>query len=249
MSRTLGSVVAVEKAARQRANSKTGVLYKLAQRAAVFAGQSRTYTPFEDLSSGGIQLPAEGNQVQERAELLLTRFADALTPALNLAAVKDWANTSARADVVVNGEILLTEVPVSHLLFLEHQLQDVHTFVSALPVLDPAEQWTRNDQTALWDSEPSHTTRSERHEEALVLHPPTKEHPAQVKAIQVERPVGKWKIVKSSGALSAQRKQMLLDHVSQLQDAVKVARERANQQLAEEGDMGVGEAIFGYLFS
>lgn len=243
MARKLGEVVATEKAARQRANRETGVIYKLVQKAVVFAGLSRTYKPIED---GGVQLPPEGNSVQERVEVMLGNFAAALTPALDLAATKDWANTNAHADVVVDGQTVLTGVPVSHLLFLEHQLQDIHTFTAALPVLDPAEHWTRNDQTGLWDSDAAETVRVERHENPVVLYPATKEHPAQVKLTTVEKPAGIWRIVKSSGALTAQRKGELLARVEKLQDAVKVAREQANQQ--EAPYQSVGAEIFSYLF-
>lgn len=244
MPRSLGEVVAIEKAARQRANKETGDLHKTGQKTVVFHGLSRTYAPFAD---DGVQLPSEGTAVQERVTDLLRRFAEVLTPALDLAAAKDEANTTARADVVVDSQVILSAVPVSHLLFLEHQLQDVRTFLGALVTLDPAEKWSLNDQTGLHESAPASTTRLERREEPLVLHPPTKEHPAQVKATVIEKPVGTWTAVKFSGALSENRKRELLSRTDALLDAVKTARERANQTPAPA--VPVGEAIFGYLFA
>ena len=75
MSRSLGEVVAIEKAARQRANKDTGDIHKTGQKAVVFHGLSRTYAPFAD---DGVQLPSEGTAVQERIPELLQRFAEAL---------------------------------------------------------------------------------------------------------------------------------------------------------------------------
>jgi hypothetical protein len=42
----------------------------------------------------------------------------------------------------VNGKVVLEKVPVTHLLFLEKQVMNLHTIVSKLPTLDPAEKWT-----------------------------------------------------------------------------------------------------------
>lgn len=62
-----------------------------------------------------------------------------------------------------------------------------------------------------------------------------------------EVPVGTWTTRKFSGALTENRKRELLDRVHALQDAVKTARERANQ--AEAPVVSVGAEIFGYLFA
>jgi hypothetical protein len=63
---------------------------------------------------------------------------------LDLAATQDFANTEAKASVVVDGQTILTDVPVPYLLFLEKQLQDVKTFVLSLPVLSIDKDWQRN---------------------------------------------------------------------------------------------------------
>ena len=58
--------------------------------------------------------------------------------------------------------------------------------------------------------------------------------------------VGYWKTVKFSGALPATRIKELLDRVDKLQQAVKYAREEANN--TEVTDQHVGDTVFGYLF-
>jgi hypothetical protein len=58
--------------------------------------------------------------------------------------------------------------------------------------------------------------------------------------------VGYWKTVKFSGALPASRIQDMLDRVEKLQQAVKFAREEANN--AEVEEMKAGEVLFGYIF-
>jgi len=58
----------------------------------------------------------------------------------DIVATQDWANCQAVADVVVDDQVILAQVPFTHLLFLEKQLLDIQTLVEKLPVLDPAER-------------------------------------------------------------------------------------------------------------
>lgn len=59
--------------------------------------------------------------------------------------------------------------------------------------------------------------------------------------------VGNWRTVKFSGALPVKRVNDLLMRVEKLQEAVKFAREEANNMEVE--DVKTGEAILGYLFA
>ncbi|HLY31763.1 MAG TPA: hypothetical protein VKQ36_12110, partial [Ktedonobacterales bacterium] len=57
---------------------------------------------------------------------------------------------------------------------------------------------------------------------------------------------GYWRTVKFSGALPAQRVNELLARVERLQDAVKFAREEANNM--EVTDQKVGERLLQFIF-
>jgi hypothetical protein len=59
--------------------------------------------------------------------------------------------------------------------------------------------------------------------------------------------VGFWRTVKFSGALPARRVNELAERVERLQEAVKFAREEANN--LEVQDQKVGEKVFQYLFA
>lgn len=245
MAQTLGVVVATEKAARQRGNTEAGTYHKLAQKAEPLTGLQRTYAKMDD---DGVDLPAEGKKVQsviEGSGGLMAAFARALIPGLDLAATKDWANTQARSDVVVDGETILTNVPVTHLLFLEHQLEEVRTFFSGLTVQDPAENWTLNTSTGVYQSEPTHTVRFEQTEDPVVMYPATDKHPAQVKMGVKQTAAGTWTTVKLTGAIPVTTKAALVGRVNKLIDAVKVAREKANQVDAPK--QSVGKELFTYL--
>jgi hypothetical protein len=80
----------------------------------------------------------------------LREYVRLLTPALDLTAAKDWANCHAKADVVIGEDVILHDVPVTHLLFLEHQLTEILGFFGALQLTDPAEDWVWDDDEACW---------------------------------------------------------------------------------------------------
>ena len=163
-----------------------------------------------------------------------------------MTATKDWTNCVARAYVVVDGQTVAADVPVTYLLFLEKQLVDLHTFVKKLPVLDAAESWVRDDSTDSWRTEPVRTIRTKKVPRNHVKAEATEKHPAQVEVYYEDVAVGYWTTVKFSGALPAKRVNEILDRVVALQTAVKFAREEANN--AEAVDQRIGAAVFGYLF-
>nr|WP_206314482.1 hypothetical protein [Streptomyces coryli] len=213
------------------------------QKPALLAGISRTYQPKDE---EGEQLPPESTRVQVGAEQVLRDTAATLTRLFDVTATKDWANCTARADITVEGRVLVSDVPVSYLLFLEKQLADVAAFVRKLPVLDAAESWAQDPSTDSWKTEPVRTVRTKKVPRNHVKAEATEHHPAQVEVYYEDVPVGYWTTVKFSGALPQRRVNELLERVEKLQQAVKFAREEANG--AEVTDQHVGDVVFGYLF-
>jgi hypothetical protein len=74
----------------------------------------------------------------------------------------------------------------------------------------------------------------------------TEKHPAQVEVYYEDVVVGTWRTIKFSGALPASRVNELLNRVEKLQEAVKFAREEANN--LEVTEPKVGAKVFQYLF-
>ena len=170
-----------------------------------------------------------------------------LTRLFDVTATKDWTNCRAKADVVVDGTVLLEQVPATYLLFLEKQLVDIHTFIKKLPILDAAETWAFDDSADCWATEPVQTTRTKKIPRNHVKAEATDKHPAQVEVYYEDVTVGYWRTIKFSGALPARRVNDILMRVERLQEAVKFAREEANNIEAE--DHKVGEKVFQYIFS
>lgn len=239
----LNQIIAVEKGVKGKAFQALTEAHHTVQKPTLLAGISRTYQPKDE---EGEQLPPESTRVQVRAEDILREVGATLTRLFDVTATKDTTNAVATADVVVDGQALLTDVPVTTLLFLEKQLTDLHTFVRKLPVLDAAEAWSFSDSADSWATDPVRTVRTRKVPRNHVKAAATERHPAQVEVYYEDVPIGYWNTVKFSGALPARRVSELAARVEKLQQAVKFAREEANA--TEVVDRRIGERVFGYLF-
>lgn len=240
----LNQIIAVEKGVKTTANREITNAYHEMQKAAPLAGISRTYQPKDD---EGDNLPPESTLVQIKVPDLLSEIGTAMTRLLDVTFTKDSANQVAKANVVVDGTTVVTDAPVSHLLFLEKNLTDLHTIVSKAPVLDPAERWTWDDNTGAYATDVTQTTRTKKVPRNHVKAAATDKHPAQVELYYEDVIVGTWSTTKFSGAIPASRRAQLVERIDKLRNAVKVAREEANS--IEITDRKAGDAIFGYLLA
>jgi hypothetical protein len=132
------------------------------------------------------------------------------------------------------------------LLFLEKQLTDIHTFVSKLPTLDPADHWEFSNEANAFQSDKTVRNSTKKVMRNHVKAEATDRHPAQVETFTEDVKVGEWHTVKFSGAISATRKNELLSRVETLQESVKLAREEAN--MADAETPRVGDPVFRFLF-
>jgi len=224
-------------------------VYHDAQRTDRFGGLIRVYAARDE---DGERLPQERKTVQLDADQLIARAVEAWTAQADLMVTKDATNQIAKASVIVDGTVVVADVPVATLLYLEKVLQNVRTFVLSLPVLDPEVDWGSGPDaaTGLWKSAPEETVRTKKVPKSFVKAWPTKDHPnivPQVDTYTEDVIVGTWTKTLFSGALPAGRKTELLGRVDRLAAAVKVAREYANQ--ADVVDRRIGSAIFEHLFT
>jgi hypothetical protein len=243
MAAKLNQIIAVEKGIKSRSFQELTEAHHQLQKQTVLSGISRTYRPREE---EGEQLPPESTKVQVKAQDVIRQTVDVLTKLFDATATKDWANCNAKADVVVDGQTLISQAPATYLLFLEKQLTDLHTFIKKLPILDAGETWAFDASADCWATEPVQTLRTKKVPRNHVKAEATEKHPAQVEVYYEDVTVGYWRTVKFSGALPAQRVNELLERVERLQEAVKFAREEANNMEVEE--QKVGERFFKYLF-
>lgn len=240
----LHQILAAEKGVKGRSARTFTDAHHTVAKTALLSGIARTYQPHDD---DGERLPSESTPVQVNVRDAITDVTDALTELFDVVITKDAANQVATADLVVDDVVLVPGVPVTTLLFLEKQLTDIYTFVRKLPVLDPAESWSFDEQRGHYATAPVETARSKKIMKTHVAYPATTEHPAQTQTYGEDIQVGLWTTRKFSGALPAARVAELTARVVRLQKAVTAARQKANG--LDVLDRRMGELVLGYLFA
>jgi hypothetical protein len=219
--------------------------YHTIQRGAGWDGFSKTYKPLND---EGTRLAPKTQLVTLKADDLWTEFQEHYGQLMNAAATKDYANTSAKADVVVNGEKIMEGVPTTYLLWLDHALVDVRTFLTKLPTLPADEIWTYDaDRGHHVSKEPEITTRTEQHAKALLLVDHSKEHPAQTTVVQETETVGEWSNTRFHGGIPADTRKKLLARTQVLLEAIRNALSEANSVKVEKQEPS--STVFDFITS
>ena len=221
----LHQLLAVAQGTKQRSQQALTKFYHAVQKPEPFSGILKIYRPKDE---DGEKLPSEGVRVQRDAAALLQEVIDELKPMYSIVGDIDRTNQAAMASVEIDGRVILADVPVSTLLWMEKQLADLRTVLGSLPVLNPEHTWAKDASTDMWTTPERVTVRAKKiprnHEKA----PATDKHPAQVEVYYEDVNVGTWHTRILSGGMPQVEVRTLQKRLEVLRDAVKDARERAN---------------------
>src|SRR5260221_5335336 len=102
----LNQIIAVEKGIKSQSFQELTEAHHALQKPSLLSGIARTYRPKDE---EGESLPPESTKVQVRAEEIVRGTAAVLTKLFDVTATKDWANCKAKADIIVEGNILLSQ--------------------------------------------------------------------------------------------------------------------------------------------
>lgn len=163
---------------------------------------------------------------------------------------KEATNQKAFADIVVDDHTLATGVPATVLLGLETKLAELRAVYEAIPTLAPGPTWEvdveRRKQGGVYRSvHPDTTFRTRKTVKPIIMAPATKEHPAQVQAIQEDLPVARITSMHWSGMITSAQKSDLIARLDKLLRATKRARQRANATEVEKG--AIGKKLFDFI--
>lgn len=239
----LNQIVAVVNGVKTKTARTLTDVYQNLKKDQLFDGISRTYQPVDE---DGETQPPEQKLVQATTNDSILVVKEALTNMFDTIYTQDVANSQATANVVVEDKVLASGVPITYLLFLEKQLTDIHTFVNSLPVLDPAFEWTFDENRGAYATKPMSTNKTKKVFRNHVKSEATKEHPAQVEVYSEDVKIGEWATVKFSGAMPVAEKKRMLERVNKLSNAIKMAREEANS--IEIVNKAIAEALLEYIF-
>ena len=206
----------------------------------VFIGTKRTY---ETLIDGGTELDPEGKELTTTVTKVLDALIQPVKRSIDVAYQKELGNTKASADLIIDDEVLASDVPATALLNLETKLKALRALYGHIPTLQDGVAWAvRTD--GVYENK-GVKTRTEKQLDSKILYNATEHHPAQIEKISKDVPVGKWTTVVEAGLLSSAEKTRLLERIDALLIATKKARMRANDTDYEK--VTIGKKIFDYI--
>lgn len=242
----LHEVVAIRKGIKARTYSELGDVHKENQKAGLFQGRVKE---FKALDEAGETFPNESQKVQRFAEDALKKARKLRTEALDIEATQEYGNLEAKGDVILDGKVIIANVPATLLIHLEKELTDFRTFIAEMPTLDDSKSWTKDPNSGVYRADTEITHKTKKVQRAIVKYDAVirdgQALPAQTEMISEDVVTGHWHTTHLSGALPVPRKEELLDKVERLRDAVKQARARANDTTVSRKE--IGGAIFSYL--
>ena len=215
-----------------------------------FEGHSKSLKMIEETpANSAIEAQAREEKPVATTVLDTLEYAlDVFGKAEDLQFQKNSTNRHAVGTVSIEGEITLTDMPVDELLGLEARLAKIRELIDAVPTLDASRHWVHDDNAGanVWSTRyPEETTKTEKQLVPIVMHEATVEHPAQVQAVTRDAVVGKFTMVKRSGAATALQKAEAIKRIDRLVVEVKKARMRANE--TEVDDCSISQALVDYI--
>lgn len=215
-----------------------------------FAGHSRRLKMLESTAANEVleQQAAEEKDVPTNVYDTLEYALGIYARAEDLQLQKNATNRRATGTVMWKGQALFEDLPVDELLGLEARLTQIRQLVMAIPTLDATKHWEKADYAGknLWVLKyPEESTKTEKMMTPVEMAPATDKHPAQVQAVTKDVVVGKFSMIKRSGAATAVQKAELIKRIDELMIEVKKARMRANE--AEVEAVTIGAKLVDFL--
>jgi len=162
---------------------------------------------------------------------------------------KERTNQEAKADLVVDGVVIATDLPATFLLGLESKLKLIRgNIYETIPTLQPGIKWEMDESVGKNVYHMVHSEEKFRTKKIIKNHvvaEATKEHPAQVQTYNEDEKIAKVITDKWCGMISPADKSDILSRLDKLIRAVKKARQKAN--CTEVVKVSVGDILFSYL--
>lgn len=198
---------------------------------ALFQGRKKVFNPTTGSDNDDLS-----EQVREEVPLTTTvakefKFClDKFGETVDLLATIDRANTLAKADVVVGGEVMFKDVPATFLVHLEKRLNQILLLVKNIPTADPVKGFApdRSLGENVLAARPVTRDSTNKVEEWVTVVEPTDKHPAQIKLMTKDVKIGELTTFEWSGLPTTAQKSNLILRATELRDAIVTARARAN---------------------
>lgn len=167
---------------------------------------------------------------------------------LDVVLQKESTNQLAVADIIVDGIVLAEKVPATFLLGLENKLKEIRNIYMAIPTLDVSVKWeeaTDIGKNIYRQVHPETAVKTKKMFQHQILVEPTQFHPAQVEKWEEQIPVGTFTKENWCSMITSTRKAQLLERIDKLSNAIKKARQRANN--TEVIKVNIGEKLMNFI--
>jgi hypothetical protein len=233
----------------QAQKCRTELQSTLEKKRHLFAQKLVTFTP---LAEGAPAETREQSDIQTTVKKEVEWLSNIIKKAVDASYAIDVANTTAKADVVLeDGTTLLKDVPATALLQLEKRVKEVSEFIHTIPTLDPAKGFEPDTsrEAGIYKAREVLKSSTQKIQEPLTLSPATKEHPAQVQLVTKDVKVGTIQELEWSSLITPALKADLLERSEALFRAITQARSRANDIEVDAKSHKIGKKLLEYVFS
>lgn len=213
----------------------------------LFSGRHKTTKMFEEGRSN--EDTVEAQAVTETVDSKLAYISESIANMINVTAMKETANQSANADIIVDGVKIAENVPATMLLNLEHKLSNIRDVLLAIPTLSSGIHWESDPGSGVGifrTKLPDITFRTEKEVKHKVLVAATDKHPAQIEKWSEDVKVGRIETTNYSGMISPAKKSEYMTRIDKLMSAVKTARQRANAVEVNKS-IDIGNNLMAYV--
>lgn len=219
----------------------------------LFGGKLRTLNMFDTSPEKAVEMKAV--EAKERTEIKISSTVPdsmnylgcILADYYDVVYQKEATNQLAKQDIIIDGVVIIKDVPVTFLLSMENRLKDLRNVVLEIPTLAPGKFWTPDGNYGrnVHRTPEEHNLKTAKDIDFRIAAPATDKHPAQVVQTEAVRNIGQYTDVTWSGLITSADKAMLLERTDKMLQAVKRARGRANTQEAINDK--VGDKILGFI--
>jgi hypothetical protein len=163
---------------------------------------------------------------------------------------QEATNQNAVADLIVDEEIIAEGLPATFYLGMESKLKQLRAVFEHIPTLDPSIEWERNGDSGKNIYKASHPITSQKQERKKahqIIVPATDRHPAQVETWDENVVVGTYTTNIICGMISPGEKSDYLERIDTLIQAVKQARQRANN--TDVVNKNIGNKLYNFIMN
>lgn len=245
----LHEIIAVENDRREAAKIAAVNLKSTFEKEKLFKGLTKSYQIFDE-NKQHLKRPTERQIVATTVQKELDYFIGKLAPFYNLSISKDATNATAKADIILNGEVFATDVPATALLTLEKELNKLVTVIQSIKVRDNSVNWIPAPEEGVGIFKNSDSTKRFLQETTMDYQAIDvgEKFKKEIKEVKLVKDVGSSEQVDFTSMLSTVEKADMLDRLNELCIAVKKARQVANR--AEIVPVhSVGENLLNYVFN